>query len=779
MLRFSLCYLTALLQVLFLPLAALGAYPYLCAVGVVLALLSWRKRIRALGTTALFLFCATFTQWQIAHFWAQANAASQLGAISTTAAIVEVKSQSAVYTSVVAKLDLRPWQLGWQKLLLNWKLDSPAQVGARWQLSLKPTALKGRLNIGGFSRQRWLIAQGIIATATVNQGQKLAEPSGLRAELLAKTQRALTNLENKGLLLALGFGEREAVSQSQWALFRASGTAHLMAISGLHIGLIALFGFMLARAMQWLMPARWVSPHFPLLTSFVFALLYSYLANFSLPTQRALCMLGVWLLATMLRIHLRPWQVLLYAALVVTLIWPFAYLQSGFWLSFGAVAAIGLFNTFLPLGQSHWRGQNLKVRLQRTTAGKLAYAALGLLHLQVGLLLLLTPLQLWLFGQLPLGALWSNLLLLPIFTVVVMPLLLFNIATAALPWAWLDSLLSGCLWLLESLPNRLLSLSNHQMLALSAVLFGLTALLLLILKWRPVNHDDTFAKPFLHYGKSALAFGVLALGCLGGMVARAPQWQLNVMDVGQGLSLVLNRHHNALIYDTGVGWGGGSMAKLEIMPFLTHAGLEPQWLVVSHDDNDHSGGARDLLTTYPNLHLISPSHKDYGRTPMACVQGQRWQWQGFEITALWPPRQVVRAQNGDSCVLLIARDGLRFLLTGDLNAAGERAIAAQVGPVDWLQVAHHGSKTSSSWRFLSQLQPRVALIGVGLNNPWRFPHPSVLTRLEKVQSAVFDTARCGQIQLSVYDPPNVEITCARSRYAPWFHSIVGVAGNNS
>ncbi|MBE2895549.1 DNA internalization-related competence protein ComEC/Rec2 [Pasteurellaceae bacterium HPA106] len=778
MLRFSLCYLTALLQVLFMPLVALAYYPYLLLSGAGVMLLGWRQRRRVLVTTALLLLCGGAVQCYIVQFWAQANAVARLGTITTQAEIVAINHQSAVYTSVVARLDLRPWQQGNAKFLLNWKIPMPAQVGARWQLTLKPAALKGRLNFGGFSRQRWLIAQGIVATATVKQGQQLAAPTGMRARWLERTENALDGHVYKGLLLALGFGERAEISQAQWQLFRASGTAHLMAISGLHIGLIALFGFILARGVQWLLPMRWVEPHFTLLVSFIFALGYSYLANFSLPTQRALCMLSVWLLVKLLRIHLRWWQVLLYAACVVTLLTPFAYLQEGFWLSFGAVAAIGAFNLWLPLHRVCWRGQRLRALLPGAWWSKIIWGAVSLVQLQLGLLLLFTPVQLLLFGQLAVGALFSNLVLLPIFSLLLMPLLLLNIFTGLLPWAWLDQLFALCVWLLEALPNRLLMLSTHTMWCVSAGAFMLTALLLLALKYAPITTEERGAVPFRHYGKTALLFFMLAVASLLATLQRTPRWQLSMMDVGQGLSLLLESQGKALIYDTGQGWADGSMAKLELIPYLTRAGIQPEVLIISHDDNDHSGGVRDLLAHYPTLSFISPSMKDYGVAAQPCVAGRRWHWQGFALTALLPQQRPLRAHNQDSCVLLVERDGLRFLLTGDLDAKGERMIAHQVGHVDWLQVAHHGSKTSSAWQFLSALQPKVGLIGVGLHNPWRFPHPSVLSRFAKIQSAVYDTALCGQIRISVRNN-GWQIACARGRYSPWYHSIVGVAGNNS
>ncbi|MBE2894665.1 DNA internalization-related competence protein ComEC/Rec2 [Spirabiliibacterium falconis] len=773
LLRIALCYLTALLQVLFIPLVVTAFFPFVLVMATVTGIWGWVKRGRKWLTTALFLICVAFTQWQLADFWDNATAVGEIGKMTATADIIEIKHQSAVYTAVVAKVDLRAWKLGRQNVLLNWQIDTSPQVGQRWQLALHLMPLKGRLNFDGFSRQRWLISQSIIATATVKTGERLAQKKTVRERLFDLVAAQVKGLDNAGLILALAFGERSEITQPQWQAFRESGTAHLMAISGLHIGLIAFFGWAVARAIQWGLPQRWITPHFPLMLALCSAFLYGYLADFSLPTQRALSMLTVWLLARLLRIHLRWWQVLIYAALVVTLCSPFAYLQEGFWLSFGAVAAIGVFNTLLPLNAWHWRSTPLKQQMNRTF-----YFMISLLHVQLGLLLFLTPLQLLLFGQVAVGALWSNLVLLPLFSFVIMPLLLLNLFTAGITWHWVDYLLSLSMKLIALLPNGLLTLSSQTMWYLSAAIWIITALLLLAAKyWQETSL--LFVAPPLKYPQIASCFLVLGVSCIVmALPMRSPTWQLSVMDVGQGLAIIIERQGKAILYDTGQGWEGGSMARLELIPYLTRRGVQPEMLFISHDDNDHSGGVRDVLAQYPTLQFISPSKKDYGKTSQGCVSGKQWHWQGFTLTALLPYTLRERAKNADSCVLLIEREGLRVLLTGDLDVKGERAIAQDIKPIDWLQVAHHGSKTSSSWQFLNATHPKIALIGVGLHNPWRFPHASVLSHLAHMQSAVFDTAQCGQIRLSVY-ARDWHVACARGQYSPWYYSIVGVMEQNS
>ena len=234
-----------------------------------------------------------------------------------------------------------------------------------------------------------------------------------------------------------------------------------------------------------------------------------------------------------------------------------------------------------------------------------------------------------------------------------------------------------------------------------------------------------------------------------------------------------------MLYDTGPAWqsgiGSSSMAELEILPYLQREGIELETLILSHDDNDHSGGAKAILAAYPEIDLITPSRKNYGETHRTfCLQGKQWQWRGLDFKVLSPTQITDRAENPQSCVILLTDGQYKILLTGDADVATERAFAENIGKINVLQVGHHGSKTSTGEFLLALTKPDLALISSGRWNAWNFPHPTVIERLNRYQSAVENTAISGHIRLN-FTEKRIEIEKARGDFSPWFARVIGLS----
>ena len=252
-----------------------------------------------------------------------------------------------------------------------------------------------------------------------------------------------------------------------------------------------------------------------------------------------------------------------------------------------------------------------------------------------------------------------------------------------------------------------------------------------------------------------------------------PNWQLDTLDVGQGLATLIVKNGKGILYDTGPAWQGGNMAELEILPYLQREGIVLEKLILSHDDNDHAGGASIILKVYPNLEFITPSRKNYGENHRTfCTAGRDWHWQGLHFQILSPHSIVERADNAHSCVILVNDGKHRVLLTGDAETKNEQIFARTLGKIDVLQVGHHGSKTSTSEYLLSQVRPDVAIISSGRWNPWKFPHYSVIERLQRYKSTVENTAISGQVRVNFFKE-RLEIQQARTEFSPWYARVIG------
>ncbi len=621
------------------------------------------------------------------------------------------------------------------RVRLAWYRPYPhLEAGQRWRLQARLKRPHGMVNPGTFDYEGWLFQQRIRATGYVRPGADtvLLSTDSNTAPLQRLRQRLHEQLRTLtgehplgGLVAALALGERQGVERGQWQLLRATGTNHLVAISGLHIGIVAGLVFFLTRRF-WPWPEHLPAPKAAALAALLAAALYAALAGFSIPTQRALIMVAVAMLALLGQRALRPARVLSLALLVVLILDPLAVLSPGFWLSFGAVAVI-LYGMGGRLAASGWWWRWGRVQV---------LVALGLAPL----------LSLW-FQQVPLISPLANLLAVPWVSLLVVPLVLLATVLATLlpvPAAWLLQLallaLDVLWWWLEFCAGLLPA--DWSVLA-AAPWTMLPAVLGLIWLLAP-------------RGWPARWLGLVWL--LPMLLARpagpAPgQAWVTLLDVGQGLAVLVRTAGHTLLYDTGPGYGSGTDAgEMVIVPVLRHYGLRRiDTLILSHGDSDHAGGAAAVFEGLEVGRFVSSAAVPLPwREHEPCHSGQRWQWDGVSFELLYPPPQGGHGSKGNdsSCVLRIVAGGRAVLLSGDIEAAAERELLARVPQqlaADVLVAPHHGSKTSSTAPFVTAVAARHVLFSIGYRNRYGFPHPAVAARYRAAGSELHDTAAQGAI----------------------------------
>ena len=685
-----------------------------------------------------------------------------------------------------------------QRIYAQWKAPHKVKIGERYAGDLRLRPLSSRLNMHGFDRQQWYFSKRITAWADVKSAVKIEQFFSWRQNALHHALKQTELLSQQGLLLALGFGERAWLKNATWQIYQKTNTAHLIAISGLHIGLAMMLGFALARLLQFTFPTHYITPTFPIFCGMILALLYSQLAGLAIPTLRAIIALALLYAIQHLRLHWTVWQLLLRVVALLIFIDPLILLSTSFWLSVGAVTCLIVWYQCFPLSLLHWRGKPLT----HTHWRKVRYV-FGLFHLQLGLLWLFTPIQLFFFNGISLNSFIANLIAVPLYSFILVPLVLFAVLTQGSwnTWWLANDLAEKITALLAPLQDHWLAISIPHSLWITLVL---TCLFLGLLYYvykpqKPLSSTLELAKLTRLKGfhlsaertlSLPLQKAIYGLGCglivfysttLAHHYLSRPNWQLDTLDVGQGLATLIVKDGKGVLYDTGSSWESGSMAQLEILPYLQRQGIQLEWLILSHDDNDHSGGARAMLSAYPDIQLTTASQKRYGEKNTEendrtfCLANKQWTWQGLHFTVLSPNNIVPRAENPDSCTLLLTDGKHNILLTGDADLSVEYNILPKLDKIHVLQVGHHGSKTSTGEALVRHIQPDIALISSSRWNPWHFPHQTVVDRLTRHHAQLYNTAEDGQIRL-LFEKNDIKIQTARAEFSPWYRRLIGLKG---
>jgi len=636
---------------------------------------------------------------------------------------------------------------------VNWA-SLPTQWGAgqQWRMTLKLRPQHSRLNEGGFDSQRWGVANHQPLVGRVIKAKVVDARGNLRQQMIDDAYRHIRRLEWSSILLALAFGEGKSMPEKVRLELQQTGTAHLMAISGLHISLAAMFGWLVGRGGQFFLPMRWITPTMPLGVSWLTAAGYVWISGVNFPAVRALIALSLWILLRIRGVHCSAWQVWLWCVALILVTDPLSVLSTSLWLSCLAVSALIFWFQWAPL----------PVRCQ---SGK-RWVALRWLHLQTGMSLLLLPLQWGLFHGANPWSLPANLWAVPLVSFITTPLILSALCLAMLPG------LSNMLWRIADLSLDVVFMPLPWLrrgwleLAETGMVISIGGWLAVVI-WR-----------FGWWRTYRLNMVVISVLLLLPKDNHRPRWRLDMLDVGHGLALAVERNGRVFLYDTGVSWRGGDIGKAEIVPYFIWRGLTPEAIWLSHSHRDHIGGLDTLKKVYPHVPVTS-SYRAGGHHP--CIRGQRWIWQGLNFQVLWPPKQVAKAGNNDSCVIRIDDGKYRVLLTGDIEAPAERAlIRAGRGllQADILQVPHHGSKTSSTKPFLRAVRPQAALVSAARFNPWRLPAEKIRHRYRQEGIPWHETPRSGQLSVQFYEDKWV-IKGYREQIKPrWYHQWFGVQTDN-
>ena len=661
--------------------------------------------------------------------------------------------------------------LGWYGNRLNGsdeKLQPPPadlRPGDRWQLAVRLKAPHGHINPHGFDYELWLWEQGLQATGYVRNGAKDTPPQWLgstwahpvermRQRVRSAIEARVADRATAGIVAALLVGDQAAIERADWDVFRATGVAHLMAISGLHITGLAWLaavcvGWLWRRSDVWSPRKPWSlwlpAPIAASVCAVAVALAYAVFTGWGVPAQRTVWMLGV---VTLLRVYgLRwPWvQVWLSVCAVVLALDPWALMQAGFWLSFVAVGVLFASGSHAP-------------------ASTLWAAAQRLWREQWLMSVCLAPLTLLLFHQVSVVGLFANLLAVPWVTLVVTPLCLlglvlplaWSVAAEALQWlVWGLKAYAGVSWAQWSAPAA-------PLWAGAAALVGMGVWAMRVPMW-------------LRWFGVALVMPVLSWQTLR---PAHGTFELVAADMGQGHAVLVRTATHSLLYDTGPRYSVETDAGQRVLvPLLRAWGERLDRIVISHQDSDHSGGAPAVMAMQPQADVLTSIATEHPLQQLGamqrCERGQSWTWDGVRFEVLHPSASDYERKlkpNALSCVVRVSAYNTSALLAGDIEAAQEQDLlqSGQALQADWLLVPHHGSATSSTQAFLEAVQPSVAIVQAGYRNRFGHPRSDVMARYSELGVLVVQTPRCGASTWRSEQPKLVQ--CERNqRQRYWQH----------
>lgn len=766
---------------------------------------------------------------------------------------------------------------GDQVYRLTWQQAPKVALGQIWQFDAKLKPITSIANQGGFNQQRYYINRHIVAKGRVKQASLLSYQPSLRQRWLTKFATITPNITNGDLLLALLFGDKSQISDQRWQQLRQTGTGHLIAISGLHLSVV--FGLVFGLCFAIFTRVKWVqivigkfhlqygmfAINLALTAAVLSALGYAYLAGFAVATQRALFMLIFLVLFSVLKQHHSVWQRLMYALSGVLLIDPLSMLSAGFWLSFIALVVI---LRFVDTSATHAHKLPSDIHWRNKITGYIGV----LWSIQWRLALVLGLLQTLLFGTLSVHSIWINLIVVPWFSLVVIPIVLGSF----LIWLMLSPLMLST----SISPVSIFNLSSVDELNSDSVFFILADKLLVpfsqLLTW-----SNDFSYNIVHVSESWIVASVFSL--LGGMLLLTFRWGINgvfkqiasylfsgiksifnqprqsnqvvqyhvmilliilvmnmplmllgfskispmvntaqpsdafewngpiylhVLDVAQGSAIVLQQQHRAILYDTGASFGSFSYAERAILPFLQARGIsELDYLVISHDDNDHNGGLATMLKAFPNTQLITNNRRTLNlQAPtlehhsISNCHPARRQWGRVQIITL-ADHLGSNKDNNQSCVIMLhiefENDHLQavsqgadyssktnnkpappridriftVLLTGDIEAQREQSLLLNKQQInaDIVFVPHHGSRTSSTDNFIDAVSPQLAIVNAGFNNQYGFPKSDVMSRYQQRGINTLVSGEQGQISIK-FQHTGYQISTYRNDLAPFWYN---------
>lgn len=662
--------------------------------------------------------------------------------------VISVPNRTPNKTQFQFRIDTLNHQSARANILVSCYQKCPmVQLGQHWILKAKIHKPRNYANPGSFDYVRWLTAQHISWLANLESGQthrqiKVVPNHGyilfLREKLSQRLEKLHFQASSIGIVQALALGLTKNLNQPLWDLFRRTGTTHLMVISGAHIGLVAGFGFSLTK---WLwcrlerfclqIPAQQVAA----IVGMVFALGYAILAGFAVPAQRSFIACCVMLSRYFFNWRFSTWQAWRYALFLVLLIEPHAVYLSGFYLSFMAVAILVAINQRIAM--NGWR---------------------KMIAIQLACLLGLMPLTLFWFSYGAINGLLANLLAIPWVGFVIVPLSLMTTLLGQwdqMAWlAWgLDQSIEVLLYYLNTIDRFSWINLTHTYASIISPLSMLMAMMLILFL------------PLRQYGF------IIAIFILVGIypkqeAIKTGEARVDVLDVGQGLAVLVRTASHTMVYDTGMQFYRGSdMGQMVILPYLKTLGIQHlDKMVISHPDQDHRGGLKSLQAAIPIDELIVDNPKRY-RHAVSCHRYPDWSWDNVTFH-FFQIKTDLHSKNNTSCVLQLSTAEGQVLLTGDIEKKAEQYLVINYNQQlqsSLIVVPHHGSKTSSSELFLSMVKPKYALISYGFDNRYRFPHEQVLARYQAKKVDVFNTVDCGMMSVTLSAKGVLSPVCYRKQ----------------
>ncbi|OGT98043.1 MAG: DNA internalization-related competence protein ComEC/Rec2, partial [Gammaproteobacteria bacterium RIFOXYB2_FULL_38_6] len=682
-------------------------------------------------------------------------------------------------------------------ILLTWygKTLPSLHVNDHWQLQVKLKPPHGLHNPGGFNYQQWLMVENISATGYVQENNKniklnsfsFFSINAFREAIVNEITHSVSDINLSGILQALSVGYRGNLPDNVWQSFQRTGTNHLVAISGLHIGLITAMIYFLV-SWLWRQSSKLLL-YYPAqkaasIAAILIAVCYGALAGFSIPTQRAVMMIVVVMGESLINRWTPIYFRLLLALAAVLTLQPLSVFSDSFWLSFAAVFWIAYGMTYTRQKKIHLSQINFQRLVhidpsilasrrggkEKATGVYKQYMTVenddankaerqktkGLnwfqkwLHLQTIIFFGLLPFTFLFFNQVSLVLFPANLVAIPWIGFIILPLCLF-----------------ACFVFLFSK-------------TLACYIFKLAAFLLKPF-WIFLNWTASFPQVVWHHSiVSAWEFLSLMLGALLLLTKRLHYYRLlgllfflplflyhpyqlnngefrfTLLDVGQGLASVIQTQHHVLIYDTGPHYYSGFDAGASVViPYLQRIGADSvDVMIVSHSDNDHSGGAVSILKNEKVKKFLTSIPKKFKPYPAQfCYAGQHWTFDGVQFEMLWPPKNLPYLDNNSSCVLKVFNTHHSLLLTGDIEKWAEEKIVQNAKnfseniKTEILVAPHHGSKTSSSLVFLKAVQPKEILFSSGFENRFHFPSQAVIKRCQMLKITMLNTAVSGAVQI--------------------------------
>ncbi|WP_051940409.1 DNA internalization-related competence protein ComEC/Rec2 [Stenoxybacter acetivorans] len=599
------------------------------------------------------------------------------------------------------------------------------QVGEHWQSSLRIRPLLGEVNGVGWNREAWALSHGLDGSAAIGRNRQSIDGyaafslSGLwqkPREALRKQWQGLAETYplGAGLMQALSVGDQSGLPETAWQTFRPLGLNHLVSISGLHIGMVALLaGWLLSKILRVVpiavrKPRLWV-----LLGGAGAAFAYAALSGFAVPTQRALLMLAFAAWAWWRHWSYGAWTAWWLAMAAVLLISPFAALSAGFWLSFLLVAML------------LWAGNGVRQSAWRTLVRAQAVV------LAAGLLL-----TAYFFGTVPLLSPLVNMAAIPWFSWVLVP---FALLALLLPFSWFSQFAAATAEYTMRVLLRLAEYAPEYAVAHAPLPVYLAAIIGVLLLWTPRG-----------LGLKPLALLLFLLPfCYQPPKPKAGEAWLTFLDVGQGLSVLLQTHRHNLLFDTGTHYA----AQMQVLPELRAQGVRRlDALTLSHNDIDHDGGAALLQVAMKPNQIYGGQPNAYPFATQYCAGGMYWQWDGVWLEWLTPPPLSHYQDNDLSCVLRVVAADQAVLITGDLGKGGEAVLLEKYGDDLYSQVlvlGHHGSRTSNSAAFVNAVSPQWTVASAGWDNRYKHPHKEIQAILSARHIELLRTDTMGGLRLKL------------------------------